>query len=655
MLAVVLNACQQQEPLPTDERQSLEIEGLIAPETNSAGIAPTVSYSLLMTAKLGSSNYIQNVPSTMAANTGKITFNSGAWFYPINHSTLQFYAFTPPVTGTQTGDVMSLTAGRALANDALLSNNGGGGTSGSSTAQITQMEFSHVMTKLDVTINVTDAQLGSWQPSTFWFTMANVYATGSYPITSLPGASAGSLSGSYQIKLGTNYLIPSGNTLATTLTGLTIDNYQATSADLTKFAITTTNGGPLVLNPGSAYTLTFNINRLQLQSIVLSLGNWNNVNINNGNVVFTPQNLNLDLGAYTADDIVKVVVTDNSGNLFTGSVSGGVATFVLAPQNAAKIELYTATGLLLTTNTNASINGTTLLVTGMNACGMLPVNPQAAYDALTNPYAVSTKEQFRKISTTPTCNYRQVDNLNMGNISMPSVGMSGSYDGNGYQINNINISGSGLFATVAAGQVLQNVNVASGAVMQSTANNYVGGLCGTNMGTIVGCVNNAQVSSTLPQYMGGICGLNKGQIIACLNTGDLVGVYASGSYIGGICGYNQYTADVAITSSVSIGMLSATGTSQPGVLAGICGYSVAGGLFKTSYWLTGTAASTIGGSQVAINGVAGSFTATDLADLSQQRMRETNTLNNLNASIPGAWSTYRFTMSQVTWPTPSEV
>lgn len=644
-----LASCQRADQ--PDEQQPAQIRGV---ETRSGAtpVLPDRLYSLGVTAKLGSSYYLNNIASTMAANTGVITFNSGQWYYPLNRSQLMFYAFTPPVSN----DVMTLTSGTANANDAILSNNGGGGTPGSSNSQVTQLVFSHVMTKLEVIVSSTDTELAGWTPTTFNFTMAGAIANGTYNITSPDGTNATPVGGTlYTIVKGINYLVPNGATLGNTLASLRIDDYTATTADLAKYVITQTNGTtPLILKPGMAYTLTFNIKRLHLESITLSLGNWTTVNVTDDDVAIVPQNRTLSLGAYTRNDINKIEVIDNAGDVFTGSVASGVATFVLAPPTASTVKLYTATGLLLSTNTGITLTSTSLSIGNMNSFGMLTVDPASAYDPVLNPYTVSTIQQFMHIDASQSYSLRQTANLNFENIQMSSINMNGSYDGNGFQINGVNVLGSGLFKEIKSGQTLINVRVASGCVVQNGSDTYVGGLCGKNSGTIVACVNEALIVSSAVKNVGGICGENAGQIVGCMNAGDIRGIYGTGSSIGGICGYNSSTATPTVVSALNVGLLRPTGTYQAGNVGGICGNSVSNASFLTVYWLTGTAEPTIGTAETAVNGT--SLTLVDASDLSPQRIRDPQTVNLLNAAIPLPWSNvYHFTTLKITWPMPVKI
>lgn len=638
LLFAILFSCQKQDVANSDE-QSAAVKGLFT-RSSSVGLPPTMAYNLGVVAMLNSVPYLMNVPATMASGSGVITFNNGPWFYPLNKDTLDFYAYSIPVSSTS----MVITSGSVSANDAILSNNGGTGTPGSSQSQVTQLLFSHIMTKVDVIVRVTDPKLVAWVPTTFRFGLNGVVGSGKYSILSAPGAVATNISGTYNLVLGTNYLVPTGGTLNGNLTSLVIDNYTATASDLLSLVITGTPGVPnITLNPGSAYTITLTINSLKLQGITVALGSWNKVVLTNDAVTYVPQTLNLNKGAYVGTDITEIEVIDNSDRIFSGSVTGSTVSFLLAPTTAKAVNIYTATGLLLTLN-NPSFTGTTIDLGKINKYGMLPNNPTLDYNATTNPYVVTTVEQFKRIDASTSYNYIQQKNLDFNMQLLPSINMNGSYNGNGYQLSNVNFINTGLFSAVAVGQVVRNVWISSGVICYGSNGAVLGSICGTNNGTIVACVNGATISATGANLVGGICGSNAGQVIASLNIGNIkVNTALS---VGGICGENSFIGNPAVLASLNVGMITGTITN----LAGICGHSVTGATFANSYWLTGTAASTIGGAQVAVNGTG--LTTTDLADLSQQWIRGTQTLSNLNGAIPVLWNIYSFTMNNSVWPMP---
>ncbi|MEG2791846.1 MAG: hypothetical protein RSA98_09730, partial [Odoribacter sp.] len=460
----------------------------------------------------------------------------------------------------------------------------------------------------------------------------------------------------YTIQKGINYLVPTGATI-TQMSSLEIDTYKATPADLKKFTITTGSGDPLILTSGAAYTLTFKIKRLQLQGIELTLGKWDEHHLNdNGSISYKAKELTLSLGAYTDKDINKVLLYDNDGKLFSGDtllndLDNRTVKYIALPSAVAKVDLYTTQGLLIHTETGITYtaegngNPATLTLPNLSKSGMLLENT-ALPNATDNPYLITTPVQFYKLRNDLAAHYRQLVDININNLRpalFSSFGdITGSYDGNGKHISNL--TGSGLFTSNSG--TLKHIRIGSGKITGSGST--AGAICCTNKGTILACINQAQIEGGT--NTGGICGLNEGTITACSNTGNIIGT--STGNIGGICGENTNTAADAITACVSTGML------QNGKnLAGICGLScTATGVIKNCYWLTGTAERTIGTPEVGTNGQIPSQTDS-VADLSSDRMRETETITSLNGAIPATFNKkYKFSLDYTTtgstWPMP---
>ena len=122
----------------------------------------------------------------------------------------------------------------------------------------------------------------------------------------------------------------------------------------------------------------------------------------------------------------------------------------------------------------------------------------------------------------------------------PGAYFAGTFDGNGYEIRNININysdyGVGLFGDIEYGGTVKNLGI-SGNI---TGTNYVGGIVGASgyysdsKTTITNCYNMATIKSN-GSYSGGIEGLaNYNSIISdCYNIGNVIG----NQYAGGIVGY----------------------------------------------------------------------------------------------------------------------
>lgn len=146
---------------------------------------------------------------------------------------------------------------------------------------------------------------------------------------------------------------------------------------------------------------------------------------------------------------------------------------------------------------------------------------------------------------------------------------SGTFDGNNKTVSGLYLNGNsariGLFGSSEADGNIKNVGVVDS---YFKGNDFVGGVCGRNDGTITNCYNAGNLTAIDPTAaIGGICGYNDngGTIANCYNTGT---VTATGSVasVGGVCGCSI----APISNCYSIGTV--TATSSGADISGICGY-----------------------------------------------------------------------------------
>jgi len=632
--------------------------------------------------------------SDLSTTPQDVIFPGAIPYYPLGGGTINIFAYSGKLYDS---DKMVVLAGNGSAYDAVLSNQGeqagvpglspeGTGTPGSSSAQATVLHFRHVMTQLIVNVEVNANETSdpvSPPPASIRFTMEDVAARGLYPIRGaapVPGSEAAyadaayNTSGNYTITLGTNYLVPNGENLAgKQLTSLVIDDYVATAADLQNFTITAEDPGnpDLWLVPGYSYNLTFTVNRLGVTGAQIRQIPWQTHELSGNDVNYEAYPLNIDLGpsyANTGEDAIsKVILHTGDNKIYVGEslTSGTNIPFVTLPAgNVVRADLYTNKGLLLsipiTTEYQYANNAGTLNIQNLSVAGMLPETPGNAYDPVTNPYLITTPLQFLNINKDLTASYKQGVVVDLDLINAPTFngfgGFSGTYDGNGLWISAFNVQSGGLFASNSG--TLRNIRIFSGyidAAGQSTA----GGICANNIGTIVGCFNSAIIVNA-PAIAGGITGTNSGQLIANLNTGNIL----SGTSVGGICGNNTNTAEGAISANINTGSL----YEGAGALGGICGTSTASAnnVVRTSFWLVGTAAKSIGGVENPIgSGAAGTFDSSALDPpklrngLDPGETEDRRILNRLNneMTLHTPWNQeYQYILDRVqtgsTWPVP---
>jgi hypothetical protein len=151
---------------------------------------------------------------------------------------------------------------------------------------------------------------------------------------------------------------------------------------------------------------------------------------------------------------------------------------------------------------------------------------------------------------------------------------SGTFDGGGHKITNVNISEASSFEYA--------------------------GLFGLNVGTIQN-LGVEDVTITTGNYAGALAGgSGGGKIQMCYSTGSVSG----GSSVGGLVGYNNYTA---IENSYSIAQVNGTGSSGStgGLVGNVCRgsatYSYSAGLVKSNSPKVGGFVGAIDNANLAVN------------------------------------------------------
>ena len=120
---------------------------------------------------------------------------------------------------------------------------------------------------------------------------------------------------------------------------------------------------------------------------------------------------------------------------------------------------------------------------------------------------------------------------------------TGTFDGQGYTVSGLYFNDSdtsyvGLFGSVESGGKVSGVGIADS---YFRGNDYVGGICGENGGTITNCYNSGVVIAVNRKSVaGGICGYNEGTITNCYNSGN-ISAEGNAALIGGVCAGNYGT------------------------------------------------------------------------------------------------------------------
>ena len=188
---------------------------------------------------------------------------------------------------------------------------------------------------------------------------------------------------------------------------------------------------------------------------------------------------------------------------------------------------------------------------------------------------IETVEDFRKIEDDLSGNYVLAQNIDFGGNNYRPIAyktgtsFTGKFSGNGHTISNISVNYDddlvGLFGTNKG--LIMNLAV-SGEV---TGEEYIGGICAKNEGTIYSCSFDGEVKQSATTQskgkVGGICGTNYATISNCFNSADVSGK----DYIGGICG-EMCGKDPVVVYCVSVGKVS--GFTGSAIVGGICGYGI---------------------------------------------------------------------------------
>ncbi len=618
-----------------------------------------------------------------AGGRNKITGNV---YYPLGKTKIDLYAYTN-ANATETGDI-TLNAGTALANDYLLGIgtevDGATPKSGKSDDPIEYITFKHLMTRVDVKIEVAgDVEETKPTSMTMRFLQGgpivnrgtyNIFTSGNSEGNATSNPSAEYAFSNITTTAQTHYLVPNGANLTTysnqIASYLRIDDYEAVEEDLKALRFSQADKGgtktDFVLEPGLAYDLTFVINRLKIVDIQLTLKDWDPRPGSTG-WDYEPKTITLEndgsSNAYTfnaTNQITQMVLkykdTDDKVYQYIGAGSwdgtSNKIDFVTLPADltagALTADLYTDAGLLVD---GVSINPTTtsLQVIDLGQYGMKK-NGEIL--------EISTPLQFTLMLNDPgklgNQKYSITKTIDMGGVNMavtPNDFPPGSeLDGRGNEILNLEINGNGLFTSNYG--TLENFRIVSGIIRGTSGDYYIGSVCATNAGTIEAVVNQADIQPTSGQlYAGGIAGSNNssGTIVASVNSGNILG----GTRVGGIVGQNLNTDEGAITACLNVGQL----YKGAEYLAGIIGYSdgaTSDPTVKSSFWLTGTARKNQGVSdEQAIGNNPANGVDEISADLAESTIRS-EALSLLNSALDAASKSWEFVMEQTksSWPIP---
>lgn len=634
------------------------------------------------------SNYLLNQEIFIGAkNTTDQGRNKldGTVYYPLGKKAINLFSYTGS-TISENGNI-TLTSGTGINNDYLLGvgteANGTTLKSGKSDDPVEYITYKHLMTRVDVRIEVAgDVEETKPQSVTMNFyrsgDTAPIANKGTYNIFTggnSEGYATNSPNGHYSFSNitttpTTHYLVPNGMNL-TTYSGqifsyLKIDDYVATTEDLVALKFSKAKLGStgvetdFILKPGLAYDLVFKINRLKITSIEVTVKPWD-VKPGDTEWGYEPKIISLSTDDYDSGDISKMLLkyehTDGKVYQYIGKAeldgSGYNVDFVSLPPNLSTLggkltaDLYTKDGLLAKDVTITPSGDTELAVDNLGRYGM-----KKRGDIL----EISTPLQFALMLNDAAkpdgAKYEVMRDLDMNGVSVEIVPQAfpenSVLDGKGFDILNLYITGNGLFTENKG--ILKHFRIASGEIT-GNGSGAIGAICQSNSGTIEAVVNQANVQAASGQMVaGGIAGTNEagGTIIASVNSGNVFG--DSSGAVGGIVGENKNSSGGAVTACLNTGMLDKSAN----VLGGIIGTSVAGTsqpVVVTGFWLTGTARKDQAVSaELAVGNNPEYAVDGESADLASSVIRSNNTIDKLNSALGSSAWKYELDENRFSWP-----
>jgi hypothetical protein len=189
--------------------------------------------------------------------------------------------------------------------------------------------------------------------------------------------------------------------------------------------------------------------------------------------------------------------------------------------------------------------------------------PLSGDGTVESPYLIGSAEELGAMyHYSVTACYKMTADIDLGGINWSTAVIpyfNGSFEGNGYVINNLTVDGSyhcGLFGWLDAGGAVFNLGLEN--VSLTGSGSLVGGLAGSNYGIIANCYSTGSVTGT-GDYVGGLVGVHlSGSIANCYSTGPVMGI----RNVGGLVGWNH--GDV--TNCYSIGSVNGTGDDVGGLV-----------------------------------------------------------------------------------------
>ncbi len=165
-----------------------------------------------------------------------------------------------------------------------------------------------------------------------------------------------------------------------------------------------------------------------------------------------------------------------------------------------------------------------------------------------DPYRIATAEDLGAVGRySRYAWYRLVEDIDLADIRWaraPIPVLRGYFNGNGRRIKNLTVEGGptgdlGLFGRIESGAWVYDLGLDNVSIAVADGVASVGGLAGTNVGTIVGCYVTGSVSAGAGCLaVGGIVGSNHRGIVADSYATARVSAGAAATRAGGLVGFN---------------------------------------------------------------------------------------------------------------------
>ncbi|MBN1125000.1 MAG: hypothetical protein JXA82_08330 [Sedimentisphaerales bacterium] len=187
------------------------------------------------------------------------------------------------------------------------------------------------------------------------------------------------------------------------------------------------------------------------------------------------------------------------------------------------------------------------------------------------PYLVSTPQDFALLSWYEYVLDKHIlltTDLDVSGLMLYPIGdlgaVTGVFDGHGHAINNAvidqpNSDCIGLFGHIGSSGEIRNLSVVNITVDGS---GYVGGLAGSNAGTLAACHVSGTINGVV--HVGGLVGSNDGFLTACCSTTPVSG----SGFVGGLVGSNAGTITACHVNSTVAGY---------SYVGGLAGHLIGGG------------------------------------------------------------------------------